>query len=109
MPAAAIPWIVGGLSAAGTVATAVGANQQRKDQKASDAANRAEAANSDLNSWRSYLMQRGISPDGVTAFGQVPTSPVATNSRLPLWANLSIPTQTSAPGSVVRRKTPRVV
>jgi hypothetical protein len=80
--------IAGGLGAG---ASLYGANKQSKNQKATDASNRAAIQESDLNSWRGYLMQRGLNPSGVTTFGQIPTNAQAVNTRLPLYATVSRP------------------
>jgi hypothetical protein len=97
-----VSWIAVGTTVAGLGASLYGANKQSKDQKASDASNRAAVQESDLNSWRGYLMQRGLNPSGVTTFGQIPANAPAVNTRLPLWA-----TSPNQPRRLVRRAAPR--
>lgn len=103
MPAVALPYIA---AAAGIGASLYGANKQSKAQDAANAANTAAVKESDLNQWKSYLMQRGLNPAGVTQFGQVPTNAPAMNTKLPLWANMTFTTPRAPAGtSMVRRKT----
>lgn len=85
-----------------------GANKQSKDNAAANAANVGSSKEQDLNSWKAYLMQRGLDPSGVYAYGQMPTGGKAVNTRLPLWANGNFAPK-AAPAaprtSMVRRRT----
>lgn len=94
--------IAGGLGAA---ASLYGANKQSKDQSHADDLNRQAVGQSDLNSWRAYLMQRGVDPSGVNTFGSVPQNPVSVNARLPIGFNLTTPGAAGGPGAfTVRRR-----
>ncbi len=84
-------WVAVAVSAVGVGTSLYGANKQAQSQKDANAANAASVANSDLNSWRAYLMQRGLNPAGVTTFGEIPTNAAPMNTKLPLWANINIP------------------
>lgn len=90
----------------GTGLSLYGANKQAKSQAATDATNRAAIQESDLNQWKAYLIQRGLNPQGVTQYGQVPQNAQPMNTKLPLWAQMSF-TQPASPAgtSMVRRRT----
>lgn len=88
LSAAAVTGIVG---VGGIAANLYGQNKQAQAQRDANAANSASIANSDLNSWKAYLMQRGLNPVGVTTFGEIPTNAAPMNTKLPLWANVNIP------------------
>lgn len=90
----------------GAGASIYGANKQSKDQKSADATNRAAIEKQNQDAWQGYLLQRGISAPG-TPTGVLPANGTPTNTRLPLWANMSFtePGQPAAAGtSMVRRR-----
>lgn len=74
-----------------TIGSGIAANKAAKAQDKAMAAN--QAANDEANrvAWVNYLMSRGIKPKGNVKPGEIPTDYEAINSRLPLWANLTIP------------------
>lgn len=103
-------WVAIGTTAAGIGTNLYGANKQAKTQARTDDQNRAAIEKADQSAWNNYLLQRGLyggnAPTG-TIPGMQPGA--AVNARLPLWATMSFPQQGTTAGSVVRRKTPRVV
>jgi hypothetical protein len=79
----------------GAGAAAYGANKQSKAQKAANAQNSAAVGGSDDSAWASYLLTRGLAvPEGTPA-GVIPAGATPVNSRLPLWANMSMPSKNS--------------
>lgn len=76
------------VGALGAGATAYGANKQSKAQQAASASNAASQDKTNASAWASYLMSRGVNPNGATT-GQIPTNPQAVNTRLPLWATVN--------------------
>jgi hypothetical protein len=84
-------WITGGAMVLSTIGSGIAANKAAKAQDKAMAAN--QAANDEANrvAWVNYLMSRGIKPKGNVQPGEIPTDYEAINSRLPLWANLTIP------------------
>ena len=105
--AAALPYIAAATAVAGTVSTLSGANKQSKDQAHTDDLNRAAVKEADLSQWQSYLMQRGLNPQGVTQFGDVPTNAAPVNTKLPLWAEMTFnkpDAEVAATKSMVRRR-----
>lgn len=76
--------VAGGVGAGASI---YGANKQSKAQQAASAQNQESVDKQNASAWASYLLSRGVNPNGV-ATGQIPTNPVAVNSRLPLWANV---------------------
>ena len=103
-------WVGVGSVGAGLIGSLYGANKQSKDNAANNAANKAAIAETDLNAWKGYLMQRGVNPAGVTTFGQVPVNPQPVNTKLPLWAVRTTQPSTPQPlpgqgtTSLVRRR-----
>jgi hypothetical protein len=81
-------WAAIAFGVVGAGVSAYGANKQNKAQKEANSQNQANQAAENASAWASYLLSRGVNPNGV-ATGQIPTNPVAVNARLPLWANAS--------------------
>lgn len=86
--------IVVGVAGVGT--SLYGANKQNKAQQAAVAQNNASQDKNNASAWASYLLSRGVNPNGV-ATGEIPINPTAVNSRLPLWANVQR-TRGASPG-----------
>ncbi len=72
-------------------ASLYGANKASKDNKAAQAANAELQTQQNNSAWQSYLMSRGVNPQGAAA-GVIPAGPPI-NARLPLWAtaNFKVP------------------
>lgn len=90
--------------ALGVGASLYGANKQAKDNQAAQSQNADLQAQQNNSAWQAYLMSRGINPMGATA-GTIPTGAQAINSKLPLWATMTIPgtPALSSPRRLVRR------
>jgi hypothetical protein len=80
----------------GAGASLYGANKQSKSQAATNASNQASVDKSDQNAWINYLLTRGVAVDPNTPTGTIPTSGRAVNTRLPLWANMTVPGRPAA-------------
>lgn len=83
--------IAAGAAVAGVGASLYGANKASKDAKAAQSANADLQTQQNNSAWQSYLMSRGINPQGAPA-GVIPSGPPI-NARLPLWAtaNFKVP------------------
>lgn len=84
-------WVALAVGVAGVATSAYGANKQSKDNKAAAATNAGLQEDQNRSAWASYLMSRGVNPQGAQT-GEIPTNPQAINARLPLWANASFST-----------------
>jgi hypothetical protein len=91
-------WVAVGTAALGAGTALYGANKQSQDQRSANDSNRAAIEAADRNAWNNYLMQRGIY-GGNAATGTIPGMQPggAVNTRLPLWANLRMSSQPTAP------------
>jgi hypothetical protein len=78
-----------GTAAVGAGTAYYGAQQQKKAVNATNNANAAQVQGSNDYNWSNYLATRGLIPTSPTSAGQMPSSSVAVNSRLPLWANVT--------------------
>ncbi len=79
-------WVAIGVGVAGAAASVYGANKQSKAAKDAAATNAGAQDAQNQSAWASYLMSRGVNPQGA-ATGEIPTNPQAINAKLPLWAN----------------------
>lgn len=100
--------IAAGAALAGTAASLYGQNKQSKDNAhAMDLNQQAQNKQNDA-AWTSWLMSKGVQPTSPVAYGTIPTAGnyTAANVRLPLWANVNMPTGAGDGVSplVVRRK-----
>lgn len=76
------------VSAMGAGTAIYGADQQRKNNNTAIDANAALQDKTNQSAWASYLLSRGLNPAG-SSTGVIPTNAQATNTRLPLWANVT--------------------
>lgn len=99
---ATVAWVGAGIAGAGLLTNLYGANKQSKDNARTQDLNAQQIREADLNQWKSYLIQRGLNPTGVTQFGAVPTNAPAMNTRLPLWATMPTAERGGATGKGFR-------
>lgn len=98
-----LAWTAAGTAILGAGTALYGANRQSKDQAKANAENKLAVEQADLRAWQNYLMQRGLNPQGVTQFGQIPTNAAAVNTRLPLWATVQQTTPVGPPTTAKRK------
>lgn len=79
-------WVGLGIAALSAGASVYGANKQSKAVKAAAATNAASQDSQNQSAWASYLLSRGVNPQGA-ATGTLPENPQGINAKLPLWAN----------------------
>lgn len=86
-----------GLIGAGTAL--YGANKQSQDNRAAQDQNARLQQDQNNAQWTNWLMTRGVAPTSPVTAGVMPTAGnyTATNTRLPLWANINLPTPRAAP------------
>lgn len=93
-----------GSAAIGAGVSAYGANRQSQDNRAAQDQNARLQQQQNDASWTNWLMTRGVAPASGTSFtaGTLPGpgQTRAVNTRLPLWANINLPTAApTAPGA----------
>lgn len=103
--------VIGGLGVAATVGGSIAQNKANKNALE---ANKAAQDEQNRAAWAAYLLQRGIMPTGQTQPGVIPQNYQVTNTRLPVWASLTVKNPryaakpgnpgTAAPRQYVRRK-----
>ncbi len=105
-----VGWAAVGVGIAGIGTSLYGANKQRQAQEDANRENRAAIEGADRSAWNSYLMQRGIYGNNA-ATGTIPGMQPggATNTRLPLWANLRMNTVPGAAAPGARPNVPFLV
>lgn len=87
---------VGGAAVIGAGVSLYGINQQANENASAQAANQAAQATQNQESWNNYLMERGLNANGSAPTGVIPTTgTTAVNTKLPLWANVSLGSNTS--------------
>jgi hypothetical protein len=88
-------WVAAVGAVVGAGATMYGANKQSKDAAHAQDVNLASNASAQRDNWLHYLMTRGVTPGPDTQNGEVPGfAPGAVlNTRLPLWARVTMPAQ----------------
>ncbi len=94
-------WVGIGTAAVGLATNLYSTNAQKKSNQGAQNTNAELQDRQNDASWANWLMTRGIMPTTPTKAGQMPTSYGAVNTRLPLWANVSLARNgTSATGGM---------
>lgn len=98
---ASMAWVAVGTAVLGAGTSLYGANKQSKDNKAAADQNARLQREQNNASWANWLMTRGVAPTSGVEAGVMPTAGNfnAVNTRLPLWATMTMPTEQPQPGA----------
>lgn len=91
-------WGAVAAAAVGAGVALYGSNRQAQSNRSAQDQNVGQQQQQNNAAWSNWLMTRGIAPTSQVNAGVMPTAGnfQAVNTRLPLWANVDMPTQNPA-------------
>lgn len=93
----------------GAGAAVYGSSQQRVASNRANDANQRMQGEQNSAQWNNWLISRGMAPTTPVAPGEMPAAGnySAVNTRLPLWANVTMPVRPPSGGAAVPFLVPR--